>query len=118
MNFRSAARLKCSQRDAKLTQLKHHWWWKASEVFDRLEATRSYRGLVLFFEDDHYVTKDVLQALNLMQKQAKIMCPQCNIFTLGDPTESIQSYASTNRNGVTMNLPFDPTFHQHGLIFY
>jgi hypothetical protein len=31
-------------REAKFTQTKHHWWWKANRVFDQLKATRSYNG--------------------------------------------------------------------------
>jgi hypothetical protein len=31
-------------REAKFTQTKHHWWWKANRVFDQLRATRNYNG--------------------------------------------------------------------------
>lgn len=31
-------------REAKFTQTKHHWWWKANRVFDQLEVTRYHTG--------------------------------------------------------------------------
>jgi alpha-1,6-mannosyl-glycoprotein beta-1,2-N-acetylglucosaminyltransferase len=31
-------------REARLTQIKHHWWWKANYVFDQLRATREHSG--------------------------------------------------------------------------
>jgi hypothetical protein len=32
-------------REAKFTQTKHHWWWKANRVFSQLEVTRNHTGL-------------------------------------------------------------------------
>jgi hypothetical protein len=31
-------------REAKFTQIKHHWWWKANRVFDQLKVTRNFNG--------------------------------------------------------------------------
>jgi hypothetical protein len=31
-------------REAKFSQTKHHWWWKANRIFDQLHATKSYNG--------------------------------------------------------------------------
>lgn len=31
-------------REAKFTQTKHHWWWKANRVFNELEVTRFHSG--------------------------------------------------------------------------
>lgn len=31
-------------REAKFTQTKHHWWWKANRVFNQLEVTRNHTG--------------------------------------------------------------------------
>lgn len=33
-------------REAKFTQTKHHWWWKANRVFDQLRATKKFDGKV------------------------------------------------------------------------
>ncbi|KAJ8983319.1 hypothetical protein NQ317_010858 [Molorchus minor] len=36
-------------REAKFTQTKHHWWWKANRVFNQLEVTKkSYRPICFF----------------------------------------------------------------------
>ncbi len=32
-------------REAKFTQIKHHWWWKANRVFNQLKATKHYNGI-------------------------------------------------------------------------
>lgn len=32
-------------REAKFTQTKHHWWWKANRVFNQLEVTRNHSGM-------------------------------------------------------------------------
>lgn len=34
-------------REAKFTQTKHHWWWKANRVFDQLDVTRHHTGLYI-----------------------------------------------------------------------
>lgn len=35
-------------REAKFTQAKHHWWWKANRVFSQLEITRYHTGKIFF----------------------------------------------------------------------
>lgn len=37
-------------RNANYTQTKHHWWWKANTVFNRLHAVRNYIGKLYFTE--------------------------------------------------------------------
>ncbi|KAG8264442.1 Alpha-1,6-mannosyl-glycoprotein 2-beta-N-acetylglucosaminyltransferase [Homalodisca vitripennis] len=70
-------------REAKFTQTKHHWWWKANRVFNQLEITRNHTGLVLFLEEDHFVAQDFLHILRLMERTARVSCPTCNILSLG-----------------------------------
>ncbi|XP_054260444.1 alpha-1,6-mannosyl-glycoprotein 2-beta-N-acetylglucosaminyltransferase isoform X1 [Macrosteles quadrilineatus] len=70
-------------REAKFTQTKHHWWWKANRVFNQLEVTRNHTGLVLFLEEDHFVAQDFLHILHLMERTARVSCPSCNILSLG-----------------------------------
>ena len=31
-------------REAKFTQTKHHWWWKANRIFNELRVTKTYNG--------------------------------------------------------------------------
>ncbi|KAL5283248.1 MGAT2 family protein [Megaselia abdita] len=84
-------------REAKFTQTKHHWWWKANRVFDQLEITRYHTGLVLFLEEDHYVAEDFLYLLELMQKRALELCPQCNILSLGTYLKTFNYYTYNSR---------------------
>nr|XP_032293725.1 alpha-1,6-mannosyl-glycoprotein 2-beta-N-acetylglucosaminyltransferase isoform X3 [Drosophila virilis] len=91
-------------REANFTQAKHHWWWKANHVFHDLTATRYHTGLfiapsyifdsydkhffvvglVLFLEEDHFVSEDFLYVLMLMQTSTKNVCAHCNILCLGN----------------------------------
>lgn len=53
----------CSNRDARLTEHKHHWWWKACFVFNNLDWSDNYKGTVVFLEEDNYVLPDLLYML-------------------------------------------------------
>ena len=35
-------------REAKFTQIKHHWWWKANQIFDKLDVTTNFDGKSLY----------------------------------------------------------------------
>eukprot|EP00088_Acartia_fossae_P004770 TRINITY_DN12067_c0_g1_i4.p1 TRINITY_DN12067_c0_g1~~TRINITY_DN12067_c0_g1_i4.p1 ORF type:complete len:517 (-),score=99.95 TRINITY_DN12067_c0_g1_i4:174-1724(-) len=70
-------------REAKFTQTKHHWWWKANRIFNHLNSTSSFKGLVIFMEEDHYVTSDFLHVLNLMHKHNNKLSNPANILSLG-----------------------------------
>ena len=104
MIFFSAQELGCTNaewpdlyghyREARFTQTKHHWWWKLNHVFGNVLLSGSaalqggeHTGLVLFIEEDHYVSEDFLVMLALMQKSQPILCPHCRIFTLGTYTK-------------------------------
>lgn len=87
-------------REAKFTQTKHHWWWKANRVFDQLDVTRHHTGLVLFLEEDHYVAEDFLYLLALMQKRAAELCTKCNILSLGTYLKTFNYYTYSNNNKV------------------
>jgi hypothetical protein len=51
-----AQRIKCTNakfpdlyghyREAKFTQTKHHWWWKANRIFEQLRATKYHSGKI------------------------------------------------------------------------
>ncbi|XP_030555986.1 alpha-1,6-mannosyl-glycoprotein 2-beta-N-acetylglucosaminyltransferase-like isoform X2 [Drosophila novamexicana] len=71
-------------REANFTQAKHHWWWKANYVFHELRATRYHTGLMLFLEEDHFVSEDFLHVLMLMQASTENLCAHCNILCLGN----------------------------------
>ncbi|XP_033212706.1 alpha-1,6-mannosyl-glycoprotein 2-beta-N-acetylglucosaminyltransferase-like isoform X2 [Belonocnema kinseyi] len=83
-------------REAKYTQTKHHWWWKANRVFDQLKVTRNQDGMVLFLEEDHYVAEDFLHVLRLMKRTCEYSCERCNVLTLGTHLTTYDSYSEFN----------------------
>ncbi|XP_046750045.1 alpha-1,6-mannosyl-glycoprotein 2-beta-N-acetylglucosaminyltransferase isoform X4 [Diprion similis] len=91
-------------REAKFTQTKHHWWWKANRVFDQLTVTKNHVGMVLFLEEDHYVAEDFLHVLRLMERTCKHSCERCNILSLGTYLKTYSYYADNKKflgvNGV------------------
>ncbi|XP_017462036.1 PREDICTED: uncharacterized protein LOC108355373 isoform X3 [Rhagoletis zephyria] len=91
-------------REAKFTQTKHHWWWKANRVFDQLDVTRYHTGLVLFLEEDHYVAEDFLYLLEMMQSSIGSLCPQCDILSLGTYLKTFNYYtynSKTNKKSLS-----------------
>jgi len=92
-DVRRASALKCINaawpdihghyREAKFTQTKHHWWWKANHVFHTLEVLKDFPGYVLFLEEDHYVSADFLHVLSLMIKEKNNLGSQVDILCLG-----------------------------------
>ncbi|XP_032672720.1 alpha-1,6-mannosyl-glycoprotein 2-beta-N-acetylglucosaminyltransferase isoform X1 [Odontomachus brunneus] len=84
-------------REAKFTQTKHHWWWKANRVFDRLSVTRNHTGMVLFLEEDHYVAEDFLHVLRLMERTCKLSCERCNVLSLGTYLKTYNYFTDLTR---------------------
>lgn len=68
-------------RDPNLVQIKHHWWWKANQVFDHLLVTKNYNGYVVFLEEDYFVSPDLMLVIRAMTLGN--LCPHCNIYSLG-----------------------------------
>ncbi|XP_055593168.1 alpha-1,6-mannosyl-glycoprotein 2-beta-N-acetylglucosaminyltransferase isoform X4 [Uranotaenia lowii] len=101
-------------REAKFTQTKHHWWWKANRVFDQLEVTKYHTGLVVFLEEDHYVAEDFLYILELMQQKALELCPKCNILSLGTYLKTFNYYTYNKKVEVT---PWVSSKHNMGMAF-
>ncbi|KAL0269763.1 UNVERIFIED_CONTAM: hypothetical protein PYX00_007389 [Menopon gallinae] len=99
-------------REARFTQTKHHWWWKANRVFSQLEATRHHTGLVLFLEEDHYVVEDFIYLLQQMQRAVKTSCDKCNIYSLGTYLKTFNYYSDSRKMEVT---PWISSKHNMGM---
>jgi len=53
-----------------VVQIKHHWFWKISYVFEELKVVGGLRDLqVLFLEEDHYVMPDAIQVLRKLSEK-------------------------------------------------
>ncbi|XP_026816319.1 alpha-1,6-mannosyl-glycoprotein 2-beta-N-acetylglucosaminyltransferase isoform X1 [Rhopalosiphum maidis] len=85
-------------REAKFTQTKHHWWWKANRVFNELDVVSNYSGPILFLEDDHYVAEDFIYMLKLMEKSCSVACPQCSMLSLGTYLKTYNFYGEAKKD--------------------
>lgn len=99
-------------REAKYTQTKHHWWWKANRIFNQLDCTSSHNGMVVFLEEDHYVAEDFIHMLNLLRATADKTCPQCEILCLGTYLKTYQYHLNSNRVEIT---PWHSSIHNMGM---
>lgn len=77
-------------REAKYTQMKHHWWWKLNRIFDELEATKYYQGFLLLLEEDYYVAEDFIHVFKLLQNTVK-ESDLVNVIVLGAYESTINS---------------------------
>ncbi|XP_033211864.1 alpha-1,6-mannosyl-glycoprotein 2-beta-N-acetylglucosaminyltransferase isoform X2 [Belonocnema kinseyi] len=102
-------------REAKFTQTKHHWWWKANRVFDQLTVTRNHTGMILFLEEDHYVAEDFLHVLRLMERTCKHSCERCNVLTLGTYLKTYNYYSDFSRKAEV--TPWISSKHNMGMAF-
>ncbi|KAF3429753.1 hypothetical protein E2986_13752 [Frieseomelitta varia] len=102
-------------REAKFTQTKHHWWWKANRVFDQLSITRNHTGIVLFLEEDHYVAEDFLHVLRLMERTCKHSCKRCNVLSLGTYLKTYNYFADFSRKAEV--IPWISSKHNMGMAF-
>ncbi|KAL0808870.1 hypothetical protein ABMA28_012540 [Loxostege sticticalis] len=122
--FEQAVKLKCLNalhpdlhghyREAKYTQTKHHWWWKANRIFNQLQCTQGHTGLVLFLEEDHYVAEDFIHMLHLLRSTADKNCPQCEILSLGTYLKTYQYHVNGDKVEIT---PWHSSMHNMGFGF-
>ncbi|GAB6024931.1 Alpha-1,6-mannosyl-glycoprotein 2-beta-N-acetylglucosaminyltransferase [Chamberlinius hualienensis] len=100
-------------REAKYTQIKHHWWWKIGRVFGGLRATRNHTGLVVLLEEDHYVVPDVLHVLGLLGVAQQQHCSQCNVLSLGTYLKSVNFGVDSSRIEI---WPWIASKHNMGMV--
>jgi alpha-1,6-mannosyl-glycoprotein beta-1,2-N-acetylglucosaminyltransferase len=57
-------------RDVKYVQIKHHWFWKLSYIFEKFHLTKNMQNLnVLLLEEDYYLMPDTLYTLNKLKQK-------------------------------------------------
>uniref|UniRef100_A0A2A4JH78 Alpha-1,6-mannosyl-glycoprotein 2-beta-N-acetylglucosaminyltransferase n=1 Tax=Heliothis virescens TaxID=7102 RepID=A0A2A4JH78_HELVI len=122
--FEQAVKLECNNamypdlhghyREAKYTQTKHHWWWKANRIFNQLQCTIGHTGYVLFLEEDHYVAEDFLHVLSLLKSTADKSCPHCEILSLGTYLKTYQYHVNGDKVEIT---PWHSSMHNMGFAF-
>ncbi|KPJ20220.1 Alpha-1,6-mannosyl-glycoprotein 2-beta-N-acetylglucosaminyltransferase [Papilio machaon] len=107
VRLEQAIKLKCNNahhpdlhghyREAKYTQTKHHWWWKANRIFNQLQCTAGHTGMVVFLEEDHYVAEDFIHMLHLLKSTADRSCPHCEILCLGTYLKTYQYHTNGDK---------------------
>ncbi|CAG0919988.1 unnamed protein product [Notodromas monacha] len=85
-------------RQADLSQIKHHWWWKAWYLFEG--GFKALEGDLIFLEEDHWVVKDLLHTYRLLKQESKMHCPECAIISLGNQVEITQWISSKHNIGM------------------
>eukprot|EP00794_Sanderia_malayensis_P005539 gene5539-6224_t len=106
-------------REAKFTMTKHHWWWKANVVFDKLSVTKNSKGPVVFLEEDHYVAPDFYHSLMKLQelKQRDKRCKNsCDVLNLGMYVQA-ENY-NTNANSEVSLTRWRSYDHNMGMTLY
>ncbi len=70
-------------RDYNLVQIKLHWFWKISYIFDELIYTKNIENLnVLLLEEDFFVFPDALHVLKILKN--KVSNKSVEIISLSD----------------------------------
>lgn len=113
-------------REAIITAIKHHWWWKVrtychremlvkvnktfisviscyfmkvNTVFDKLLATKDYNGYVFFLEEDHYVSPDFYEVSKQLIQLKQEKCHDCDFINLGMYTTQSTFSNKVRRSG-------------------
>uniref|UniRef100_A0A2A4J9C0 Alpha-1,6-mannosyl-glycoprotein 2-beta-N-acetylglucosaminyltransferase n=1 Tax=Heliothis virescens TaxID=7102 RepID=A0A2A4J9C0_HELVI len=81
----------CSNRDGRLTEHKHHWWWKACFIFNNFDWSDSYKGTVIFLEEDNYVLPDLLYMLRYTTR-AQSYLQGIHVMSFGRPYAKYLDY--------------------------
>lgn len=67
-------------REAKITQTKHHWWWKINYIMDNFLPSQNHQGDFVFIEEDHYLSPDFIHLWKLMKEIRKLeSCHKINL---------------------------------------
>ncbi|XP_037541199.1 alpha-1,6-mannosyl-glycoprotein 2-beta-N-acetylglucosaminyltransferase [Nematolebias whitei] len=88
-------------REARVTQTKHHWWWKLHFVWERVHAMQGYSGFTVFLEEDNYILPDFFSFYKSMREFRKDRCPDCDMLALGNHNELHDFSSMSNKVSTT-----------------
>ncbi|XP_030032181.1 alpha-1,6-mannosyl-glycoprotein 2-beta-N-acetylglucosaminyltransferase [Manduca sexta] len=71
-----------NERNARDAERKQHWWWTANLIFEHASWSYTYRGMVIFLEEDNYVLPDLLHMLKYAQRSVTFI-PQVDVISFG-----------------------------------
>ncbi|XP_050394032.1 alpha-1,6-mannosyl-glycoprotein 2-beta-N-acetylglucosaminyltransferase-like isoform X2 [Patella vulgata] len=80
-------------REAKFSQMKHHWTWKINYVFNDIRLLKHFKGLVLRIDNDYYLGPDILRVMRMMNQHKIIHGLDINkMLIMGDYEEFKNEY--------------------------
>ena len=98
-----------------ITRLKLHWWWLVQEVFDhilinvnapfRASDTRPRNDWVVFLEEDHIVSSDLLSTADGLRQLLHSQCPHCWGASLYSP-DAYNPHSSSSSPATNLNQAF------------
>nr|XP_026486666.1 alpha-1,6-mannosyl-glycoprotein 2-beta-N-acetylglucosaminyltransferase-like [Vanessa tameamea] len=83
----------CLIRDARLTEHKQHWWWKANFIFQGTRWLQRHANPVVFLEEDNYVAPDFLYMFQYITRSLDYF-----------PSVDVMSFGTAWTKNVNMNL--------------
>uniref|UniRef100_A0A0N5C5S0 Alpha-1,6-mannosyl-glycoprotein 2-beta-N-acetylglucosaminyltransferase n=1 Tax=Strongyloides papillosus TaxID=174720 RepID=A0A0N5C5S0_STREA len=101
-------------RDPKLSQIKHHWWWKLNFAFEKIFKKLKITGKIILIEEDHYVMPDMIHVLDLVTKEKEKLCKSCNIVVLGSYKYNNRTYVE-NINKINV-MDWYSSMHNMGMV--
>lgn len=93
-------------RNPTHSELKHHWWWTANTVFEKLSSSINHRGLVIFLNDDVFLLQDFMYMIISMRQVANFL-PSYDFLSLDTTLDmnNLNSYRVDIQKWVPTNNP-------------
>lgn len=100
-------------REDKVVQIKHHWFWKISFVFEKLIQTKDLENLkVLLLEEDYYLMPD---SLYVIEKLSEKIQSDVDVVSLAYLNKLVQNLEFKNLNLYNKGM-WLTSHHNTGLI--
>lgn len=94
---------------------KHHWWWTANHIYERLDCTKNHTGFVIFMEDDIIFTQDFIYMAIYMKNIAGSQ-PRCEFVSMGAHYVPDTKYSGRDIYSAKLT-EWDPIIHSSVLAF-
>lgn len=86
-------------------------YWKRRKLYVRNKENLIYiyfPGLIVFFEEDHYVAPDFIHMLQLMDRARQSHCPTCRVLSLGTYLKTVDFARDTKKVRRVISCPSRP----------
>ena len=101
-------------RESKVVQIKHHWLWKLSFVFEKLRETKNLDNLhVLLLEDDYYLMPD---SIHVLRKLSEFILSDIDVVSLGIFEKRHKQSIEMDSLNVYSKAIWHSSYHNTGLL--